>query len=193
NQMSEIALKAQKRGTGKKAAKAVRNSGLVTGVYYRNGVEPIPIAVHPLNMRPIVYTAAANIINLEIEGSDAPLSCMLKDITFDPVTDAIVHFDLFGVSNENVVDFNVPVKLVGQSAGVREGGVLEHILHKLNVTCLPKDLPQQLDVDITELKIGQSLHVRDLSYPGIKINVVGDATVVAISAPRRKATEEDRK
>ncbi|MFZ9977428.1 MAG: 50S ribosomal protein L25 [Candidatus Kapaibacteriota bacterium] len=191
--MSEIALKAQKRGTGKKAAKAVRNSGLVTGVYYRNGVEPIPIAVHPLNMRPIVYTAAANIINLEIEGSDAPLSCMLKDITFDPVTDAIVHFDLFGVSNENVVDFNVPVKLVGQSAGVREGGVLEHILHKLNVTCLPKDLPQQLDVDITELKIGQSLHVRDLSYPGIKINVVGDATVVAISAPRRKATEEDRK
>ena len=144
-------------------------------------------------MRPIVYTAAANIINLEIEGSDAPLSCMLKDITFDPVTDAIVHFDLFGVSNENVVDFNVPVKLVGQSAGVREGGVLEHILHKLNVTCLPKDLPQQLDVDITELKIGQSLHVRDLSYPGIKINVVGDATVVAISAPRRKATEEDRK
>jgi len=191
--MSEIALKAQKRGTGKKAAKAVRNSGLVTGVYYRNGVEPIPIAVHPLNMRPIVYTAAANIINLEIEGFDAPLSCMLKDITFDPVTDAIVHFDLFGVSNENAVDFNVPVKLVGQSAGVREGGVLEHILHKLNVTCLPKDLPQQLDVDITELKIGQSLHVRDLSYPGIKINVVGDATVVAISAPRRKATEEDRK
>jgi large subunit ribosomal protein L25 len=191
--MSEIALKAQKRGTGKKAAKAVRNSGLVTGVYYRNGVEPIPIAVHPLNMRPIVYTAAANIINLEIEGADTPLSCMLKDITFDPVTDAIVHFDLFGVSNDNVVDFNVPVKLVGQSAGVREGGVLEHILHKLNVTCLPKDLPQQLDVDITELKIGQSLHVRDLSYQGIKINVVGDATIVAISAPRRKATDEDRK
>lgn len=191
--MSEIALKAQKRGTGKKAAKAVRNSGLVTGVYYRNGVEPIPIAVHPLNMRPIVYTAAANIINLEIEGADTPLSCMLKDITFDPVTDAIVHFDLFGVSNDNVVDFNVPVKLVGQSAGIREGGVLEHILHKLNVTCLPKDLPQQLDVDITELKIGQSLHVRDLSYPGIKINVVGDATIVAISAPRRKATDEDRK
>lgn len=191
--MSEIALKAQKRGTGKKAAKAVRNSGLVTGVYYRNGVEPIPIAVHPLNMRPIVYTAAANIINLEIEGADTPLSCMLKDITFDPVTDAIVHFDLFGVSNDNVVDFNVPVKLVGQSTGIREGGVLEHILHKLNVTCLPKDLPQQLDVDITELKIGQSLHVRDLSYPGIKINVVGDATIVAISAPRRKATDEDRK
>jgi large subunit ribosomal protein L25 len=104
-----------------------------------------------------------------------------------------VHFDLFGVSNDNAVDFNVPVKLTGQSAGIREGGVLEHILHKLNVTCLPKDLPQQLDVDITELKIGQSLHVRDLSYPGIKINVVGDATVVAISAPRRKATEEDRK
>jgi large subunit ribosomal protein L25 len=191
--MSEIALKAQKRGTGKKAAKAVRNSGLVTGVYYRNGFEPIPIAVHPLNMRPIVYTAAANIINLEIEGADAHLSCMLKDITFDPVTDAIVHFDLFGVSNDNAVDFNVPVKLVGQSTGIREGGVLEHILHKLNVTCLPKDLPQQLDVDITELKIGQSLHVRDLSYPGIKINVVGDATIVAISAPRRKATDEDRK
>lgn len=191
--MSEIALKAQTRGTGKKAAKAVRNSGMVTGVYYRNGAEPIPIAVHPLNMRPIVYTSDAKIINLELEGSDAPLSCMLKDITFDPVTDAIVHFDLFGVSNEKAVDFNVPVKIVGQSVGIREGGVLEHILHKLNVTCLPKDLPQHLDVDITELKIGQSMHVRDVSYPGIKINVSGDATIVAISAPRRKATEGEQK
>ena len=191
--MSEIALKAQKRGTGKKAAKAVRNSGLVTGVYYRNGYEPIPIAVHPLSMRPIVYTSAANIISLEIEGADAPLSCMLKDITFDPVTDVIVHFDLFGISNDNVVDFKVPVKIIGQSAGIREGGILEHILHKLSVTCLPKDLPQHLDVDITELKIGQSLHVRDISYPGIKINVIGDATIVAISAPRRKVAEDEIK
>ncbi len=191
--MSEIALKAQKRGTGKKAAKAVRNSGLVTGVYYRNGYEPIPIAVHPLSMRPIVYTSAANIISLEIEGADAPLSCMLKDITFDPVTDVIVHFDLFGISNDNVVDFKVPVKIIGQSAGIREGGILEHILHKLSVTCLPKDLPQHLDVDITELKIGQSLHVRDISYPGIKINVIGDATIVAISAPRRKVAEDEKK
>ena len=190
--MSEIALKAQKRGTGKKAAKAVRNSGLVTGVYYRNGYEPIPIAVHPLSMRPIVYTSAANIISLEIEGADAPLSCMLKDITFDPVTDVIVHFDLFGISNDNVVDFKVPVKIIGQSAGIREGGILEHILHKLSVTCLPKDLPQHLDVDITELKIGQSLHVRDISYPGIKINVIGDATIVAISAPRRKVAEDEK-
>ena len=191
--MSEIALQAQKRGTGKKAAKAVRNSGLVTGVYYRNGYEPIPIAVHPLSMRPIVYTSAANIISLEIEGADAPLSCMLKDITFDPVTDVIVHFDLFGISNDNVVDFKVPVKIIGQSAGIREGGILEHILHKLSVTCLPKDLPQHLDVDITELKIGQSLHVRDISYPGIKINVIGDATIVAISAPRRKVAEDEKK
>ena len=191
--MSEIALKAQKRGTGKKAAKAVRNSGLVTGVYYRNGYEPIPIAVHPLSMRPIVYTSAANIISLEIEGADAPLSCMLKDITFDPVTDVIVHFDLFGISNDNVVDFKVPVKIIGQSAGIREGGILEHILHKLSVTCLPKDLPQHLDVDITELKIGQSLHVSDISYPGIKINVIGDATIVAISAPRRKVAEDEKK
>ena len=191
--MSEIALKAQKRGTGKKAAKAVRNSGLVTGVYYRNGYEPIPIAVHPLSMRPIVYTSAANIISLEIEGADAPLSCMLKDITFDPVTDVIVHFDLFGISNDNVVDFKVPVKIIGQSAGIREGGILEHILHKLSVTCLPKDLPQHLDVDITELKIGQSLHVRDISYPGIKINVIVDATIVAISAPRRKVAEDEKK
>ena len=191
--MSEIALKAQKRGTGKKAAKAVRNSGLVTGVYYRNGYEPIPIAVHPLSMRPIVYTSAANIISLEIEGADAPLSCMLKDITFDPVTDVIVHFDLFGISNDNVVDFKVPVKIIGQSAGIREGGILEHILHKLSVTCLPKDLPQHLDVDITELKIGQSLHVRDISYPGIKIIVIGDATIVAISAPRRKVAEDEKK
>ena len=191
--MSEVVLKAQRRDTGKKAVKAVRNGGMITGVFYCDGVEPIPIAVHPLNMRPIVYTSDAKIISLDVEGSNAPVSCMLKDITFDPVTDAIVHFDLFGVSNDKAVGFNVPVKLTGTSAGVREGGILEHILHKLPVVCLPKDLPAHLDVDITELKIGGSLHVRDLSYPGIEIKTNKDATVVAIAAPRRKAETTDNK
>jgi large subunit ribosomal protein L25 len=179
--MSEVVLKAERRGTGKKAAKAVRNKGMVTGVYYRNGVEPIPIAVHPLSMRPIVYTADAKIVRLEIDGHAEALECMLKDISFDPVTDVIVHFDLFGVSDDAVAEFEVPVSLKGQSIGVRDGGKLEHALHKVRVSCLPKDLPEHIDLDITNLKIGQSIHLSDVNIPGLKL--LGDprTAIVAIS------------
>lgn len=132
--MSEVVLKAQRRDIGKKASKAVRNKGLVTGIYYSHGEEPIAISVHPLNMRPIVYTANAKIINLEVEGSNSTLKCMLKDISFDPVTDAIVHFDLFGVQEDKPIHILVPVAFKGQSVGVKEGGILEHIIHKLPVS-----------------------------------------------------------
>ncbi len=184
--MSEVVLKAQRRDIGKKASKAVRNSGLVTGIYYSHGEEPIAISVHPLNMRPIVYTANAKIINLDVEGSNSTIKCMLKDISFDPVTDVIVHFDLFGVQEDKPINILVPVSFKGQSVGIKEGGILEHIIHKLPVVCLPKDLPEKLEIDITDLRIGHAIHVRDINFPGLTIKTNGDATIVAIAVPRKK-------
>ncbi|MBS1536443.1 MAG: 50S ribosomal protein L25 [Bacteroidetes bacterium] len=186
--MSEVILNAEPRATGKKAAKAVRNSGMINGVYYSTGSAAIPIAVHPLAMRPIVYTADAKIVRLNINNQS--YDCVLKDISFDPVTDKIVHFDLFGVDANAPIEVEVTVLLQGLSIGVRDGGVLEHILHKIKVSCLPKDLPEHIEVDVSNLTIGHSIHLDEISIPNVKIIGKSDMVVATIAAPRSEEVVE---
>lgn len=180
--MAEVILNAQRRATGKKAAKATRNSGMVTGVYYVHGTEPVPIAVHPLALRPIVYTADAKVVRLNI-GEQAH-DCILKDISFDPVTDRIVHFDLQGVEANAEVEVEVTVKFIGQSVGVRDGGILEHVMHKLRIACLPAYLPEHIDVNVTNLTINSSVHVSDIVLPNVRILEKPDSVIASVVPPR---------
>lgn len=165
--MSEVVLEAEKRATGKSVVRKLRRSGLIPGIFYTLGIEPIAIMVKSLALRPIVYTADAKFVRLKVDG--ATHDCVLKDVSFDPVTDKIVHFDLLGVSADKAIEIEVPVALHGQAIGVRDGGVLEHGVHKLHVSCLPKDMPSHIDVDVSHLKIGQAIHVSDLAIDTIKI------------------------
>lgn len=185
--MSEVLLSAKKRETGKKAAKAARNSGMIPGVFYLKGTEPIAIVADKRSMRPIVYTKDARIIKLNIEGQSQALDCILKDVTFDPVSDAITHFDLQGFSADSLVEFEVPVRLVGQPVGVRDGGLLEHILHKVMVRCLPKDLPEHIDVDVSSMRVNQSIHVNELSVSNVAFTTKGEQTVASVVPPRVEA------
>ncbi|MBL7998431.1 MAG: 50S ribosomal protein L25 [Candidatus Kapabacteria bacterium] len=182
--MSEVLLNAQKRGTGKKTAKDIRRAGNVPGIFYVNGTTPIAISTRSLDMRPIVYTKDAKIIKLNIEGQGEAYNCVLKDITFDPITDKMTHFDLHGFAADALVEFEVPVRITGQSIGVRDGGKLEHVLHKVTVKCLPANLPEHIDVDVTTLKINSSIHVKDLSVSNVAFITKGELTVVSVTPPR---------
>ncbi|MFN8361935.1 MAG: 50S ribosomal protein L25 [Candidatus Kapaibacterium sp.] len=180
--MSEVVLKAERRDTGKKAAKAVRNRGLVNGVYYSSGTAAIPIAVPPLAMRPIVYTSDAKIVRLMLD--DTAYDCVLKAISFDPVTDKIVHFDLFGVDANAPIEVEVPVILHGLAIGVRDGGILEHTTHKIRVSCLPKDLPEHIEVDVTNLTMAHSIHFSDINIPNVTILGKAEAVIATVVPPR---------
>lgn len=184
--MAEITLNAERRATGKKAAKAVRNAGMLTGNYYLHGAQPIPIAVHPLAMRPIVYTKDAKLVRLQVEG--ASHDCILKDISFDPVTDRIVHFDLQGVSADAEIEVEVPVVLHGQAVGVRDGGVLEFVLHKIRLACLPANMPEHVDVNISGLGINSALHISEISVPNARILDRPEAVIVTVVPPRGEET-----
>lgn len=186
--MSELVLQAVRRPTGKQAAKRLRRQGLVPGVYYTGGAEPIPIAVKPLALRPLVYTRETHVVRLHIEGVDETYECVLKDVAFDPVTDAIIHFDLYGVQADRPAEFEVPVRLVGTPIGVQEGGLLEQILHKVTVLCKPADLPEHIDVDVSSLRIGQSIHIGDISLPGITFRHPPEVAIATVAA--RRAEEE---
>jgi large subunit ribosomal protein L25 len=183
--MKEIALVAQKRDSGKTAAKLIRTDELIPGVYYRKGSENINIKVAPLDLRPIVYTSNTKLIALSIEGTNEPLHCVLKDVTFDPVSDKITHFDLLGIKKDQKLTVLVPLKLVGVSPGVRAGGRLQQTLHKVKITCYPDDLVEHFDVDLSTLNMGSTFYLKDLkNVERIEFDIQTNTPVCSVSKPR---------
>jgi large subunit ribosomal protein L25 len=188
--MSTIVVQAKKRETGKKASKAVRNSDLIPGVFYAKGSQALNIATTHKQLKSIVYTAKSHIVNLEVEGVSEQHKCILKDISFDPVTDEIVHFDLLGLIDGHKVIVKAPVILKGQSKGVMSGaGLMEHLTHSVKIECLPDAIPEQIEMDVTHLEVGQSLHVRDINIPGVRVMLRPETLIAVVN--RRKVRGSD--
>ncbi|MCO6466134.1 MAG: 50S ribosomal protein L25 [Bradyrhizobiaceae bacterium] len=185
--MNQVVLSATKREPGRNTARDLRKNGRVPGVYYANNQEPVHFSVPALSLRPVVYTAEAKMVQLEVDGAKGRM-CILKDITFDPITDAILHIDLLGVAAGQKITVEIPLHITGQSVGIRNGGVIEHVMHKAHVLVDPTKMPEHIDVDITNLDINQSLHISDLSIPGVEFTEKADSVVVTC-VPHRVAGE----
>ncbi len=181
--MSHISLNVQTRPTGKRAAKDVRQAGLIPGIIYSRKQEPIAVTINPLEMRPVVYTAQAHLLTVTIDNNQT-IECILKDISFHPMTDKILHFDFFGITADEPIIAKVPVKIVGNSKGAMLGGIVQQITKKLVIKCLPKHLPNQVEVDVTELEIGNSLRLREVSWENLTMISTPDVILVSILAPR---------
>lgn len=182
--MSDIKLPAKKRElTTKGAVNQSRKEGFVPGVFYSKGVDPISITVSELALKPFVYTSETHLINLEIEGHE-PLRCILKDIQFDPVSDRIIHVDLYGVTVGQTLQIQVPVQIIGNAVGIKEGGKLQVQLHKIDVECLPKDIPDHIELTVTNLGIGDSIHAGDIKIENVKILTPEDVVIVTVAAPK---------
>jgi large subunit ribosomal protein L25 len=181
--MSEIVLQAQRRAPGRSNARQLRRGGIVPGVFYFHGEEPIAVAATELALRPLVYTHESHIVRMRLDDG-VEKTCVLKDIDFDPITDRPVHFDLLGVSADQEMTTEVPVLVSGHSIGARDGGIIDVVLHRLTIACLPADLPEHIEVDVTDLHINQSIHVSDLKLPNVRVRHADDATIVSCSPPR---------
>lgn len=182
--MAEISLKAEKREiTTKGALNDLRKSGYIPGTYYTKESDPISFSVFVNDLNPLVFTSETNMINLEIEDAE-PSLCIIKDVQFDPVTDKIIHVDLIGVTLGQVMDFEVPINYTGNAPGIKEGGILQVFLHKMEISCMPRHLPEHLEVPVDALQVGDTIHVRDLSFENVEIRNSEDAAVVSVMAPR---------
>jgi large subunit ribosomal protein L25 len=182
--MEKVTLEAiERKNISKHSRKSVRNSGRVPGVFYSKHVEPIAIEVPQQLINPLVFTAKTNLISLILENHDE-YECVIKDVQFDPVTDKILHFDLLGVTRGEKIQLDVPVQILGNAVGVKEGGILQQNLHKFDVECLPKHIPQYLNIDVSELKLGDSIHVGALSFENVTILNPEDTVVVAVTHPK---------
>jgi large subunit ribosomal protein L25 len=197
--VAEIILKAQIRDyKGRADANKARNEGKVPGVFYLKNEKNIPIEVEALDLRPLIYTAETRIVSLELSDGSSEM-CMLRDVQFDPITDKVVHFDLMGLIKGQVVTFEVPVLLEGIPVGVKAGGVLTQIMQKVQVECMPKDLPEHISVDVTHLEAGETLTAGDLtiegvtllSDPGQAVAIVAHARVEEEPEGEEEAVDED--
>ena len=189
--MSEITLKVEKRGAFKRSlSRSMRTAGYVHGVYYIHGGQNIAIKAPELSLRPVVFTTESNVINLEVEGEAKPFSCILKAVQFDPVTSKLIHFDLIGLKADEKIDIEIPVSLQGNAIGIKDGGQLQFILQRLQVKCLPKDIPSHIDLEVSGLKIGDSIKVSDIKIDNVEVLNDENAVIVSVVPPTAAAVEE---
>lgn len=187
--MADVNIKADVREISTKGAvNELRRNGIVPGVLYSNEMEPVIFSVPELTLKPVVYTTEMRLINLQI-GEKEEVKCILKDVQFDPLTDKIIHVDFQAITVGQVIQVQVPINVTGSAIGVKQGGKFVQNLHKIDVECLPKHIPNHLDIDITSLEIGDSILVRDLSIENITILNPEDTSIVSVTTSR--AAEED--
>jgi large subunit ribosomal protein L25 len=182
--MENVIIEAKERkAINKRSRNSLRNEGKVPGVLYGSRMEPIAIVVTRAAINPVVFSAKTHLLSLKLDGHE-DYECVIKDVQFDPVSDEIVHFDLIGLTRGENIQLEVPVKLLGSAVGVKEGGLLQESLHKLNIECLPKNIPQSIEIDVTNLDVGDSIHVADLSFENIAILNPEDTIVVSVVLPK---------
>jgi large subunit ribosomal protein L25 len=182
--MSEITIKARRRTLSTKGAvNQLRKNGDVPGIFYTKDVDPIPLALPELSLKPLVYTSETHIVNLQIDETEEK-KAILKNIQFDPITDRIIHFDLLGISLDQEIELEVPVLITGQAKGVKDGGIIQHTMHKLAIASLPTNIPEHITIDVTNLGVGDSIHVSDLKYENIRFLQNEDVIIVAVVIPR---------
>lgn len=182
--MSEIVLNATLRTELGKKAKMVRQQEMIPGVFYARDEKPIHIKVPRLSLNPLIYTSETHVVELRV-GDAGGRKCILRNVQFDPVTDVPMHFDLQGLHENEELTVDVPVVLVGGTApGVKEGGMLQHVIHKISVSCLPRHIPEKVEIDISTLAINDAVHIGDLTIPDVEVLANPEDTVVVVVPPR---------
>ena len=188
--MKSITIKGSEReSVGKKATKALRNAGKVPCVIY-GGEKPLHFAAEELSFKDLVYTPNAHTVVVDLDGGKK-YDAVMQDIQFHPVTDSILHVDFYQLFKDKEVTMDIPVRLLGNSPGVRNGGRLLFRKRKLAIKALPDNLPDFFDVDISKLKIGGNISVSTLLKDEFTILHPENTVVVQVKAARNAVLTDE--
>jgi large subunit ribosomal protein L25 len=187
----QVKLTAQKRTlVGRNAIKKIKEKGLVPGVIYGSQAEPIALQIDGRQLTNVLAHASSEHVLVELEIVDGSEStnrlALIQEVQHHPLKRELLHVDFHAVSATETIFSEVPIEAVGEALGVRTfGGLLEYSLRTLEVECYPQDLPDIVRIDVTNLSIGESLHVRDIQLPaGVEATTDKDLTVVSVVASR---------
>jgi len=194
--VSDTTLTVETReGTGKGVARKLRAAGRIPGnCYGKNAAQNI--SVDPKALDHLIKSSASGLntlIDLKVEGGGGfdGKKVLLKELQSDPVSNELLHADFFAVDLTHTIDVAVPIHATGTPVGVSmSGGIFDQVLREIHLECLPDSIPEEVVVDVTDMDIGMSLHIRDLELPeGVKLLSDGDLSVASVLAP--KAIEEE--
>jgi len=201
--MEQVQLQAtlrKKEEAGKRFATALRKTGLVPAVVYKAGKETIAVAVNEKEFEKVLHTSAGGNVLIELKilgphsgaGADAKQqlrTVIIKEIQHHPYKDNILNVDFHQIALDEVIKVKVPIATKGEALGVKAGGILERIMWEMEIECLPTQIPEKLEIDVTDLDLNHTKTVKDLIVPaGIKILAEPEQIVVTITA--KKTVEE---
>jgi large subunit ribosomal protein L25 len=195
--MEQTLIRADKRDTkGKGVARKLRKDGRIPAVLYGRGLEPISITVLSRDWEKLGRHIRRNVIfNMELFGGkdveNRPV--MVKEIQREVLNEKILHIDFYQVSMERMIEVEIPIHLTGKAKGEVNGGIIEVHLRSVKVECLPTQIPEEIMVDISDLEIGDSFHVNEISISGVKLLEGGNVAIVTVTPPNveeKKVVEE---
>ena len=187
--MKSVSISAEKRvDLGKKEAKALRAAGKVPCVVY-GGENILHFSATEIAFNNLVYTPNVYAVAIDIEGTT--VNALIKDIQFHPVTDRIIHVDFIELTPGKEVNTEIPVVITGNAIGVRNGGKLRKTLRKLSIRSTPENLPDAITLDISDMKIGDKIYVRDIDAEKFDILTSGNAVVVAVKTARNVIEQQE--
>lgn len=193
--MKSVPLNAFPRTLRRRAgAKALRAAGRIPAVVYGREVKPQDVELNAKDLENLIQHSASENVLVDLAVKDDPRPqrlALVQEIQHHPLSGAVLHVDFHEVSEDEKVTVMLPVETSGEAVGVKTGGgVLEHVLFKLRVRALPKDLPEQILVDVTNLELGNAIHIGEIPLPA-GVEILGDKNipVIAVAAPRTEAEE----
>jgi len=188
--VAENALHVQLRdASGKGVARKLRAVGRIPGVVYGRSQAAVPVSLDPKLLRRVLTRSESGLntlFELEVEGGGAlqGTPVLVRELQRDPVRGDYLHADLLAIDLQQKIDVAVPIHVTGKARGVEFGGILDHSLRELEIFCLPTAIPKEILADVTELDVGDSLHVRDLPLPpGVELRSDPDLSVVSVVLP----------
>lgn len=196
--MEKIALKAEvRKATGKKVAKDLRKKNMIPAVVYKQGKDALSLQISQNDLREALQTKAGEnvILTLKISGDSSvkDKTVLIKEVQRDPIKDGILHVDFNEISLTEVLKVNVPLTSKGEPVGVTaDGGILEHVMWELQVECLPTAIPEKIEINVSNMKIGDAIFVKNIMPPeGVKILNDGELITMIVKPPKVEAPKEE--
>jgi large subunit ribosomal protein L25 len=179
----------ERESVGKVSTKALRNAGKVPCVVY-GGDAPIHFSADEIAFKDLVYTPEVHTVVIALNNG-TKVECILQDIQFHPVTDKILHIDFYQIFDDKEVTLEIPVRLLGNSRGVRNGGTLRIVNRKLRVKALPANLPDFIEADITEMRIGHKMYIGAIEQENFKIMHPDNTVICQVRTSRAAVNDAD--
>ena len=179
--MEDVVLNVEKRSLVGKKAKRLQAEKKIPGVFYM-GSENVTLQADEVPVRKLAGSHTTHVIKVKFQDG-TERRAILNEVQYDPVVGHILHFDLHGIREGEKVTLQIPVQLVGTAKGIKDGGILQHSIHRIRIQCDPDNVPEHAMVDVSELGISDSVHIKDLKMEGVKILDNLESAIVTVVPP----------